>query len=128
MSNTDKNRISFFDYMAGAMLATGFAWIWSLVLTIFSDLFSSIAPNILVLVSYIIYGGGSTIASYIVCRKTVSGYLQTALRLAILSWVFSLLIASPSTLGTIVVLLICYVIGTTGGAYLALRNNLISNI
>ncbi len=116
------------DYMAGAMLANGFVWIWSMILTYFPDPISRIPIVILAVTAYVIYISGSAVSSYLVCKRTSSNHLMVGLKLAGLAWLFSLIMMLSSTtgptLGSAVMLLICYLAGGLAGAYMALRSEL----
>ena len=116
------------DYMAGTMLANGFVWIWSMILTYFPDLISRIPIVILAVIAYAIYISGSAVSSYLVCKRTSSNHLMVGLKLASLAWLFSLIMMLSSTtgptLGTAVMLLVCYLAGGLAGAYMALRSEL----
>lgn len=119
LKNSQKDRLGILDYMAGAMLNTGFIWFWAFILTNFSDLFSSVAPLMLLVISYTLYLIGEIVASYLVCKKAASGHFMIGLRLAALSWFFSLILITPPSLGSAAVLLICLATGGAAGAYLA---------
>ena len=116
------------DYMAGTMLANGFVWIWSMILSYFPDLISRIPIVILAVTAYAIYISGSAVSSYLVCKRTSSNHLMIGLKLAGLAWLFSLIMMLSSTtgptLGSAVMLLVCYLAGGLAGAYMALRSEL----
>ncbi len=116
------------DYMAGVMLANGIVWIWAMALATFSDFFSRIPYIILAFIAYVIYILGSTLASYLVCKRTSSKHLVVGLKLAGLAWFFSLIMMLGSTTGPTpalaIVLLVCYGAGGIAGGYLALRSEL----
>lgn len=116
------------DYMAGTMLANGFVWIWSMILSYFPDLISRIPIVILAVTAYAIYISGSAVSSYLVCKRTSSNHLMIGLKLAGLAWLFSLIMMLSSTtgptLGSAVMLLVCYLAGGLAGAYIALRSEL----
>lgn len=116
------------DYMAGTMLANGFVWIWSMILTYSPNLISRIPIVILAVIAYTIYISGSAVSSYLVCKRTSSNHLMVGLKLAGLAWLFSLILMLSSTtgptLGSAVMLLVCYMAGGLAGAYMALRSEL----
>jgi len=116
------------DYMAGVMLANGIVWIWALALATFSDFFSKIPYVILAFIAYVIYILGSTLASYLVCKRTSSKHLAVGLKLAGLAWFFTLIMMLGSTTGPTpalaIILLVCYGVGGMAGGYLALRSEL----
>jgi hypothetical protein len=116
------------DYMAGTMLANGFVWIWSMILTYFPDPISRIPIVILAVTAYAVYISGSAVSSYLVCKRTSSNHLMVGLKLAGLAWLFSLIMMLSSTtgptLGSAVMLLVCYMAGGLAGAYMALRSEL----
>ncbi len=116
------------DYMAGVMLANGIVWIWAMALATFSDFFSRIPYVLLAFIAYVMYILGSTLASYLVCKRTSSKHLVVGLKLAGLAWFFSLIMMLGSTTGPTpalaIVLLVCYGAGGIAGGYLALRSEL----
>lgn len=116
------------DYMAGAMLANGSVWIWSMILSYFPDPISKIPIVILAVTAYAIYISGSALSSYLVCKRTSSNHLMVGLKLAGLAWLFSLIMMLSSTtdptLGAAMMLLVCYLAGGLAGAYMALRSEL----
>ena len=116
------------DYMAGVMLANGIVWIWAMALATFSDFFSRIPNIILAFIAYVIYILGSTLASYLVCKRTSSKHLVVGLKLAGIAWFFSLIMMLGSTTGPTpalaIILLVCYGVGGVAGGYLALRSEL----
>ncbi len=116
------------DYLAGAMLANGFVWMWSLILGYFSGFFTNISPILLADASYVIYLLGGITSSYLVCKRAASRHLIVGIKLSIITWIFSLIImlsltAEPS-IGTAFALLACFVAGDIAGAYLALKSRL----
>lgn len=112
------------DYLAGAMLANGFVWIWAQVL----PYLSWIPFALLAWVSYFIYLSGGIVASYLVCKRTTSGHLAVGLKVAAVAWAFSILLmlsfATEPTVGLAIALLICFAAGGVAGAYLTLRSRL----
>ncbi len=116
------------DYMAGVMLANGIVWIWAMALATFSDFFSRIPHVILAFIAYVIYILGSTLASYLVCKRTSSKHLVIGLKLAGLAWFFLLIMMLGATTmptpALAIILLVCYGVGGMAGGYLALRSEL----
>lgn len=113
-----------YDYLAGAILANGFVWIWAQTL----PHLKGIPVTLLAVISYIIYLAGIIITSYLVCKRTSSKHLFVGIKLAALTWVFSIFlmlsIAANPTYGLAVALLIIFMGGGVAGAYLALRSTL----
>lgn len=114
------------DYMAGVMLVNGIVWIWEMALATFSDFLSTFPHGILAAIAYMICISGSTLASYLVCKKTSSEHLVVSLKLAGLGWFFSLMLGSTigQTPALAMILLVCYVSGGIAGGYLALSSEL----
>ena len=112
------------DYLAGAMLANGFVWIWAQAL----PYLSGIPLTLLALASYIIYLSGGIVASYLVCKRASSRHLSVGLKFAVVTWAFSIVlmlsIATEPTVGLAIALLVCFAAGGVAGAYLALRSTL----
>lgn len=112
------------DYLAGAILANGFVWIWAQAL----PHLSWIPFTLLAEASYVIYLSGGIVASYLVCKRASSKQLTVGLKFAALAWAFSLIlmlsITAEPTIGLAVVLLVCFAMGGVAGAYLALRSRL----
>ena len=112
------------DYLAGAMLANGFVWIWAQAL----PYLSGIPLTLLALASYIIYVSGGIVASYLVGKRASSRHLAVGLKFAVVTWAFSIVlmlsIATEPTVGLAIALLVCFAAGGVAGAYLALRSTL----
>lgn len=115
------------DYLAGAILANGFVWLWTLILYQFSDFFIGLPATFVADFSLIIYLSGGTLASYLVCRRSASRSVVTGLKLSVAAWLFSLVMA-PSIVdlsaGLVLSLLMCFLAGGVVGSYLALRRKL----
>ena len=113
-----------YDYMAGAMLANGFVWIWAQIL----PHLKGVPATLLAGASYIIYLAGSITTSYLVCKRTSSKHLLVGIKLAALTWVFSLFlmlnIAANPTFGLAIALFTIFMGGGIAGAYVALRSTL----
>lgn len=112
------------DYMAGAMVANGFVWMWAQAL----PHLSWIPFTLLAEASYVIYLLGGIVASYLVCKRASSRQLIVGLKFAAIAWAFSIImmlsIAAEPTVGLAVALLVCFAMGGVAGAYLALKSRL----
>jgi putative membrane protein (TIGR04086 family) len=99
-----------------------------MALAAFSDFFSRIPYVILAFIAYVIYILGSTLASYLVCKRASSKHLMVGLKLTGLAWFFSLIMMLGSTTvptpTLAIILLVCYGVGGIAGGYLALRSEL----
>jgi len=127
MSEREKTP-NFNDYLAGVMLANGFIWILLLVLGFFSSIFTRIPIFLLAGATYIIYLSGGIISSYLVSKRATSRHLAVGLKLAVLSWVLSIVLipnlGMKSSIGVALTTLVCFLIGGATGAFLALRSML----
>jgi hypothetical protein len=116
------------DYVAGAILANGFVWMWLEGLNNLSAIFSKVPVGLLADVSFVIYLSGGILSSYLVCKRTSTGHLFVGLKLAALAWIISLFFmlsaAAEPTIGLALTLLACFAAGGIAGAYLALRSTL----
>ncbi len=116
------------DYMAGALLANGPIWLWTMTIGHLSSIFSALPPSLLGGLSLIVYVAGGCLASYLVCGRAEEGLLLVALRLAAAEWAFSIMmmlsIIPEASLGQALLLLICFVVGGFIGAYLSLKRRL----
>jgi len=115
------------DYMAGAMLANGFIWIWSMMMGHIPLLYR--APIIILAnASYLIYLVAGFTSSYLVCLRAERRHLIVGLKTALLSWLLSILFMlsfSPKPdWGFSTALLICLIMGSVAGAYLALKRRI----
>lgn len=112
------------DYLAGAMLANGFVWIWAQAL----PQLSWIPQTLLAEASYIIYLTGGIVASYMVCKRTSSRHLFVGIKFAAITWVFAVIlmlsISTEPTIGLAIAFLVIFAAGGVAGAYLALRSSL----
>lgn len=122
--NNGERKPNLYDYVAGAMLASGFVWTWAQVL----PYLLWVPQTLLVVASYVIYLSGGIVASYLVCRRASSRHLFVGIKLAALTWgssVFTMLsIVTEPTVELVVALLVIFVAGGVAGAYLALRSAL----
>ena len=112
------------DYLAGAILANGVVWMWAQAL----PYLKRVPVTLLAEASYIIYLAGGIGSSYLVCKRTSSKHLFVGIKLAALTWVFSILlmltIAAEPTSGLAIALFVIFMGGGVAGAYLALRSSL----
>ena len=116
------------DYVAGAMLANGFVWIWIQLLGNLRNFFSNFSQILLADITYIIYLAGSILASYLICKRASTGHLIVGIKFAGSAWVLSLffmlsMIEQP-TLGLAITFLLCFLSGGIAGAYLFRRSML----
>jgi len=112
------------DYMAGGMLTNGVVWIWSMFLTYVLKVQTSKTSMVVLLISYLIYLGGSVAASYLVCQRSSSNHIIVALKTSAAGWIFTLFFMFSYvqvSLGTVIILLITFAVGGLIGAYLALK-------
>jgi len=118
---------SLFDYLAGALLTNGIVWIWTMAANYLIIVQPSVSLDILVLLTFIVFIGGSAATSYLVSRRTDSGHLNVGLKLAAVDFLFAitymLSMAEPSV-SLLFTLLICFFAGSIIGAYLALKTRL----
>jgi hypothetical protein len=107
-----------FDYFAGAILTNGLATI-AIYLAAWELLF-----QYLLIPLWFLSAGVST---YLVCMRTTKNHLVTGGKTALLSIVIGFLMVptlQSIDLGSLALILICYLIGSIGGAYYALREQL----
>ncbi|UCH58098.1 MAG: hypothetical protein JSV18_04175 [Candidatus Bathyarchaeota archaeon] len=113
------------DYTAGAIMAVGLMRIWSMLLGTYSEFFSRVPERGLAVTTFFIYLLSGAAASYLVCTRASSKHLVVGLKVAALSWVFSLFLAFSATpaptLGMVTALLVTLAAGGLAGAYLVLR-------
>ena len=118
MTNLKKTP-SLFDYFAGAVLANGIVVLWG-------DLIAF--QPLLVLTAIPVYCLAAGLASYFVCQRISGQHLSVGLRTAIADIGVGLLImtgfSNDINLGLILILLVCYIFGGIGGAYLVLRGTI----
>jgi hypothetical protein len=115
------------DYMAGGMLTNGVVWVWSMFLTYVLRVQTSQTSIVVLLISYLVYLGGSVAASYLVCQRTTSNHIMVALKTSAAGWIFTLFFMFSYvevSLGTVVILLVTFGVGGFIGAYLALKKRL----
>lgn len=118
------------DYLAGAMLANGFIWIWNQMLASFSEALSAIPIGLLADASLVIYVAGATVSSKQVCKRADKQHLIVGLKFACYSWALSLLImlsmAPDPKVSFAISLLISLAAGGLLGAYWAIKDRLAS--
>lgn len=106
------------DYLAGGVLTSGLVWGWL-------QLINSIPNQIVYYIHAPILAVMSSISSYIVCIKTSKDHLNVGVRTALSSWLFSvlffLIFAFEFDLNFLLILLVSYMVGGLGGAYIALK-------
>jgi hypothetical protein len=115
------------DYMAGGMLTNGVVWVWSMFLTYVLRVQTSQTSIVVLLISYLVYLGGSILAAYLVCQRTTSNHIIVALKTSAAGWIFTLFFMFSYvdvSLGTVVVLLLTFGVGGLIGAYSALKKRL----
>jgi hypothetical protein len=115
------------DYMAGGMLTNGVVWVWSMFLTYVLKVQTSQTSMVVLLISYLVYLGGSVLAAYLVCQRTTSNHIIVALKTSAAGWIFTLffmLSYVQVSLGTVIVLLVTFGVGGFIGSYLALKKRL----
>ena len=118
MTTTERTP-TLYDYFAAAILANGIALMWDYVV--------STIP-MLVILSIPIYAAAGFIASYLVCKRTSKQHLSVGLKTALGSSLFSFFmiwsIATEINLGTVILLILCYLVGGILAAYITLRQHL----
>lgn len=113
-----KRKLILLDYIAGGVLTSGLVWGWLQLVNYIPNqiVFYVHAPILVVL---------SGISSYIVCMKTSKDHLNIGIRTALSSWLFSVLFfwifAFELDLIFLLSLLVSYIVGGLGGAYIALK-------
>ena len=80
-----------YDYLAGAMLANGFIWIWNQSLGVFREFFSMFSPGLLADITYLIYLAITIIASMQVCKRANTNHLVVGIKFAGASWALFLI-------------------------------------
>jgi uncharacterized membrane-anchored protein len=106
------------DYLEGAILTNGLASV-AIYLAVFEPLFE------LALIPLWCLSAG--VATYLVCMRTTRQHLLTGAKTAVVSIVLGVLIVpilQGLDLGSILVVLACFFVGSVGGAYYALRTQL----
>ncbi|MCX6648819.1 MAG: hypothetical protein NTV61_05460 [Candidatus Bathyarchaeota archaeon] len=117
MTTTERSP-KLFDYFAGAILTNGLAMI-AIYLAAWELLF-----QYLLIPLWFVAAGVST---YLVCMRTTKNHLLTGAKTAVLSIVLGFFMVPTLQgldLGILALVLVCYLIGSIGGAYYALREQL----
>jgi uncharacterized membrane protein HdeD (DUF308 family) len=106
-----------FDYFAGAILTNGLA-----VIAIYLAAWALIFQYLLIPLWFAAAG----VSTYLVCMRTTKNHLLTGAKTAILSIVLGFLMFPTLSLnlGILGLVLVCYLVGSIGGAYYALRAQL----
>jgi hypothetical protein len=106
------------DYLAGAILTNGLSTL-AIYLAVFEPLFGYLLIPLWCL--------SAGIASYLVCIRTTKEHLLTGAKTAVISMVLGVIMVpmlGGLDLGSILLILVCFFIGSIGGAYYALRRQL----
>ena len=106
------------DYLAGAILTNGLASV-AIYLAVFHVFFQY------TLIPFWVLSAG--IATYLVCMRTSTQHLLTGAKTAVVSIILGVIMVPTLqglNLGSILLLLVCFFIGSIGGAYYALREQL----
>ena len=106
------------DYLAGAILTNGLATL-AIYLAVFEPLFGYLLIPLWCL--------SAGVASYLVCIRTTKEHLLTGVKTAVISMVLGVIMVptlSGLDLWGILLILVCFFIGSIGGAYYALRRQL----
>lgn len=117
MANIERKPI-LVDYLAGGVLTSSLVWVWLQLV--------HYIPNQIILFVYVpMLVVLSGISTYIVCMKTSKDHINIGIRTALSSWLISVLffltVSFYFDLNILLILLICYVVGGLGGAYIALK-------
>ena len=117
MTTTERSP-KLFDYFAGAILTNGLAMI-----AIYLAAWELLFQYLLIPLWFVAAG----VSAYLVCMRTTKNHLLTGAKTAVLSIVlgfFMVLMLQGLDLGILALVLVCYLIGSIGGAYYALREQL----
>jgi len=116
------------DYLAGAILANGFIWIWNLILRQFRIPLSRLPVMLLADISLAIYLLAGGVSAYLVGRRASRRHLIVSLKVSFLSWLLSILLVLSMALkpivGSIIIFLLCLHVGGVAGGYFALKRRL----
>jgi hypothetical protein len=107
-----------FDYLAGAILTNGLA-----MMAIYLAAWELLFQYLLIPLWFVAAG----VSSYLVCMRTTKNHLITGIKTAVISIVMGFFMVPTLQnidLGSLFIILICYIIGSIGGAYYALREQL----
>jgi hypothetical protein len=107
-----------FDYFAGAILTNGLAMV-----AIYLAAWELLFQYLLIPLWFVAAG----LASYLVCMRTTKNHLVTGAKTAALSILLGFfMVPTMQSLdfGILGLVLVCYLVGSIGGAYYALREQL----
>jgi predicted membrane channel-forming protein YqfA (hemolysin III family) len=107
-----------FDYFAGAILTNGLATV-AIYLAAWEKLFEYLLLPLWVV--------SAAVATYLVCMRATSNHLVTGAKTALVSILIGFVmvpVMQSLDFASIALILICYLIGSIGGAYYALREQL----
>jgi len=107
-----------FDYIAGAILTNGLSMV-AVYLAAWEILF-----QYLMIPLWFVAAG---VSAYLVCMRTTKNHLVTGAKMAVLAIILGFFMVPTLQgleLGILAWILICYIIGSIGGAYYALRMQL----
>lgn len=115
---TTERKPKLFDYFAGAILTNGLATV-AIYLAAWETLF-----QYLLIPLWFISAG---VATYLVCMRTTSNHLATGAKTAVFSILIGFImvpVMQSLEIASIALILVCYLVGSIGGAYYALRTQL----
>ena len=107
-----------FDYIAGAILTNGLAMI-----AIYLAAWALIFQYLLIPLWFVAAG----VSTYLVCMRTTKNHLVTGAKTAVLSIILGFFMVPTMQsldLGILGLVLVCYLVGSIGGAYYALNEQL----
>jgi uncharacterized membrane protein HdeD (DUF308 family) len=107
-----------FDYFAGAILTNGLA-----VIAIYLAALALIFQYLLIPLWFAAAG----VSTYLVCMRTTKNHLLTGAKTAVLSIILGFFMVptlQSLDLGILGLVLVCYLLGSIGGAYYALKAQL----
>ena len=115
---TPEKKAKLFDYFAGAILTNGLATV-AIYLAAWELLFQYLLIPLWVV--------SAAVATYLVCMRTTSNHLITGAKTAVVSIAIGFImvpVMQSLDWGSIALVLICYLMGSIGGAYYALNTQL----
>ena len=107
-----------FDYFAGAILTNGLAMI-----AIYLAAWELIFQYLLIPLRFVAAG----ISAYLVCMRTSKNHLVTGAKTAVFSIILGFFMVptlQSLDFGVLGLVLVCYLVGSIGGSYFALRKQL----
>jgi len=113
-----ERRPTLFDYVAGAILMNGLA-----TMALYVAVYLSLIEFLLIPLWFLAAG----VSAYLVCRRTTKQHLMVGIKTAVLSIVVGVVMLptfGSLELPQIVMVLICYLVGSFGGAYYALKQQM----